>query len=304
MRVRPVSDAGQWETFVLAHAPTSGAFFYERENRVEFLDGERLVGVAVVEKQHTPMGSYLFVPRGPLLADGVSYQEALLALWEFFPEALFIRFEPTKDGDYSWATRTVDVNPKETLVLDLTKSEDDLLAAMHPKTRYNIRLAQRKGAVVRALVSSEFDVAWKVFEETARRDHFRLHAKAHYQHFLETLSAKLIGVFSEGQLLAAHLMVDAYGTRTYLHGASSSLHREVMAPYLLHWQEIKEAKDAGLTCYDFWGVSNTKPAWAGITRFKRGFSGKEISYPGTFDYYRSPWSYKAYTFLRALRRFL
>lgn len=206
-------------------------------------------------------------------------------------------------GVVTWAKKTIHVSPEETLLLDLTQSEEALFSTMHQKTRYNIRLAQKKGVEVRELTHEEWSKAWKIFEETALRDGFRLHVRARYEAWLEKFSgARLVGAFYEGELLAVNLQVDACGTRTYLHGASSNQHREVMAPYALHWREIHDAKQAGLSTYDFWGVSDTHLAWKGITRFKVGFGGERHLSLGTFDFVRSFWKYRVYRLLRALRR--
>jgi lipid II:glycine glycyltransferase (peptidoglycan interpeptide bridge formation enzyme) len=115
----------------------------------------------------------------------------------------------------------------------------------------------------------------------------------------------MLGAYLGHELLAVGIFADAYSVRTYLHGASSGTHREVMAPYLLHWSAILDAKAKGLMRYDFWGISNTKPAFAGITRFKCGFGGTEVSFPGTFDHcrtYKSRAFYLVYILLRAMNR--
>jgi lipid II:glycine glycyltransferase (peptidoglycan interpeptide bridge formation enzyme) len=96
-------------------------------------------------------------------------------------------------------------------------------------------------------------------------------------------------------------MIDFAGVRTYLHGASSNKHRNLMAPYAIHWHQIQDAKQQGLEGYDFWGVSDTNKQWKGITRFKRGFKGFEIEYAGTFDYVLNSTEYFLYQFARRLR---
>jgi lipid II:glycine glycyltransferase (peptidoglycan interpeptide bridge formation enzyme) len=109
----------------------------------------------------------------------------------------------------------------------------------------------------------------------------------------------------EGQSLAANLMIDSFGTRTYLHGASSNEMRNVMAPYALHAHLMKDAAEKGLTAYDFWGIappgSSEDHPWAGITRFKLGFSENVVSMPGTYDIPLSRFWYGLYKTARKLR---
>jgi lipid II:glycine glycyltransferase (peptidoglycan interpeptide bridge formation enzyme) len=248
---------------------------------------------------------------------------------------MFLRFEPlsmdpsaqlrSARGDeerVSGMTRyvkTANVQPSQTLILDLKKEPEKLLAAMHEKTRYNIRLAEKKGVRVYAASGKEdsFEIFWDLLQETTERDAFRSHDKTYYRTMLETLAgdpaangktrpvAKLAFAEHDGRVLAANLMIYFGKTVTYLHGASSRVQREVMAPYLLHWQLIREARSWGYDAYDFWGVApENEPdhPWAGITRFKRGFGGTYVEYPGAFDLPISRFWYTLYTLARRLRK--
>lgn len=311
MKVKTIDNKQAWETFVQAHAPRSGAFLHAWEygdldrtsSKMGIYDEGDLVAVALVSEKTLPLGlSYGLIQRGPLVKEGVDLESVIRALVTEYSQKTFLRFEPLMPAPTA-ARETIHVSPEETLLLDLASSEEDLLATMHKKTRYNIRLAQKRGVEVRELLSGEFDEAWKVFQETASRDAFRLHSKKRYVQWITTVSgARLVGAFYDGKLLAVNLMIDYAGVRTYLHGASSNTHRNVMAPYVLHWCEILEAKKAGLSTYDFWGVSDTNPAWKGITRFKLGFGGERMKYPGTFDQVIQPTRYQLYRLLRMLRR--
>lgn len=110
----------------------------------------------------------------------------------------------------------------------------------------------------------------------------------------------------ENHLLAANIMIDFGDTRTYLHGASSNEHRHFMAPYLLHWELMRDAKERGVRFYDWWGVApldapDNHP-WFGISRFKRGFPGVEYASPGTYDLVFKPRPYHLYQLGRLLIR--
>jgi len=230
-----------------------------------------------------------------------------------------------------------DIEPSQTQILDITKSEDELLAQMHEKWRYNIRLAERKGVRVK-FVHSECTNFEHYFEEfyrlvsegTAERKGIKHHPKDYYRKQLEinppqpslkggSDSPPLGGVRGdlrtflfvaeyENKVIAANIVVIFGGRATYLHGATSSEHREVMAPHLLQWEQIKYAKSQGCTEYDFWGIVNEHTldkrgaSWEGFTRFKRGFGGKEVNYVGYFDYPLSkPW-YFLYRLVQKFRR--
>lgn len=201
--------------------------------------------------------------------------------------------------------RTFEISPSHTLITDLTKSEPDLLASMHEKTRYNVRLAERKGVTV-SIGTDSIDAVWPLFEQTASRGQFRLHLKSYYEKMLASGVVFIATAKVGDQVVAANLMVDFDGTRTYLHGASGETHRNVMAPFLLHWELIKDAKRKGIAAYDWWGVApegaDESHPWNGITRFKLGFGGERLDSAGTFDFIARPLEYTIYRIIRSIRR--
>ena len=203
------------------------------------------------------------------------------------------------------------VQPQHTIAMDLSKTEEELLVQMHEKTRYNVRLAERRGVLVKQVpADSGIKTFWELLEETAERDGFSAHPRAHYEKLAEVFSesqdassphARLYAAEYRDTPLAAALIMFHAGTATYLHGASSNEHRELMAPHLLHWHIMQDAKAAGYATYDFWGIDDKNPYWAGITRFKRGFGGSEFSYSDSYDIISSGMWYGAY---RVARKFL
>ena len=275
--------------------------------RVGFFEGEELVGVASLATVLLPFDwSYVSCIRGPIFSRPEIIKDALNLL---DGNKVFVRFEPLSEIKISSLKKTFSVSPKNTLITLLEFSAEDLLAKMHQKTRYNINLSTRKGVSVKFLSAEDLSLVWPLFQETAKRDGFRLHDKKHYQDLLDLKSDELkvflAVAFFEGRPLAANIMVDFAGTRTYLHGASSNIDRNVMAPFLLHWELIKEAKTKGLKFYDWWGIAssdNPKDHWAGITRFKKGFGGEVVNYPGTLDYVLKPFKYFIYNALRKIAR--
>lgn len=318
MDVRPIIDQNTWTSFVLAHAPRSGAFLQSwtwgefqiaaghAVERLGLFDGDALRGVAQLIASPLPLGQrYFSCLRGPVLASGTL--EAFTD--QVRGRGMFLRIEPLSDPARTDLVSIKAVSPADTLILSLAPTEEHLLAAMHPKTRYNIKLAERKGVKVETWSVERFAEVWPLFTETAGRDGFRLHARAHYETLLKTLAANETKAFlavatHENKPLAANLMIDFGDTRTYLHGASGG-DRTVMAPFALHWTLIKQAKATGLAHYDWWGIAGSDDAndpWAGITRFKKGFGGEEVRYPGTFDLVLEPTRYRLYTGARDLMR--
>ena len=249
-----------------------------------------------------------------------------------------------------------DIEPSQTQILDITKIEEELLAQMHEKWRYNIRLAERKGVRVKLLTSDidNFDIDnfeyyldefyRLVSEGTAERKGIRHYSKEYYKKQLGITSSQpspskgegeilpnppfpkggdhslykrevrgdfKSGLFVaeyEGRVIAANIVVIFGNRATYLHGATSSEHREVMAPHLLQWEQIKYAKSQGCAEYDFWGIVNERTldrrgkSWEGFTRFKRGFGGREINYVGYWDYPLDKTWYSLYRLVQKFRR--
>jgi lipid II:glycine glycyltransferase (peptidoglycan interpeptide bridge formation enzyme) len=258
----------------------------------------------------------VFLPLGQSYVSGIcgpiaSRQDKVLEMLNLLnsTDAIFVRFEPKEKLVNQQIQKTISLTPPTTLITSLEPEIKDLLAKMHPKTRYNILLANRRGVEVKFLSAEDFSLVWPLLKETADRDGFRLHSQKHYENLLkiqgEGLRVFLVGAFFEDKPLAVNIMVDYEETRTYLHGASSNQNRNLMAPYLLHWELMKEAKEKGLKFYDWWGIApddNPKNPWAGITRFKKGFGGEVVSYPGTFDYVLKPFLYFVYNLARKILR--
>lgn len=273
---------------------------------------DRCLGLMSAVWQKAKFGfSYLYVPKGPLFR--LDQGEALDFLEEIVHEAkktkaVFLRFEPSSILFDFWHNQTTevklhktkDVQPSQTIQLDLAKTEDELLSLMHPKTRYNIRLAEKKDLKFRLGGVDDFKEFWQLMSTTAQRDTFRLHGEEHYRNLLNQSDfIKLFVVVYAKKAIAAGLFSFFADTVTYLHGASSNADRNLMAPYLLQWEVIKMARREGYKKYDFYGIDAKR--WPGVTRFKSGFGGKVLVYPGTYDLVLKPWAYKLYSLLKRLK---
>jgi len=269
--------------------------------------GDNILAAASLIKKSLPMGkSYFYCPRGPI----IDFRLPIELLFDEIKElakkenVMFMRFEPQAEvkSNKFRIIKTLDIQPSQTVILDLKNREDELLNAMHQKTRYNIRLAEKKGVEIVSASLDNFDDFWKLMGETKERDNFRLHGIDYYQEMLK-LDNNFIKLFFakyQNKNIATAIVSWFGDTVTYMHGASSDSNRNVMASYLLQWEIAREAKAKGFKHYDFYGIDGQK--WPGVTRFKKGFSGKEVNYPGTFDLvFDSGW-YNVYKMIRKVRR--
>ncbi|MDO4539809.1 MAG: peptidoglycan bridge formation glycyltransferase FemA/FemB family protein, partial [Syntrophomonadaceae bacterium] len=192
------------------------------------------------------------------------------------------------------------VQPAFVFRLDITPSEEELLAAMHQKTRYNIRLAQRKGVVIReAAGRGELPVFYAILEETAQRDHFLIRGYEYFEKIWDEMvppgMAKFFMAEYEGEVIAATLAFILGDKAWYSYGASSNRQRNLMPNYLIQWEMICRAKQLGATLYDFRGVSgdlNEDNPLYGLYRFKKGFNGELTEFIGDWDCVYAPAFYK------------
>ncbi|MBU2610500.1 MAG: peptidoglycan bridge formation glycyltransferase FemA/FemB family protein, partial [Chloroflexi bacterium] len=189
------------------------------------------------------------------------------------------------------------IQPRRTIVIDLCGNEDEILARMKQKTRYNIRLAEKKGVTVRAW--DDIPGFHEMLLVTGERDVFGVHSLAYYRRayelFHKTGMCELLVAEHEGRPLAA-LMVFARGKRAwYVYGASTDEERNRMPTYLLQWEAMRWAKARGCEAYDLWGVpdgdeetletqfsARSDGLW-GVYRFKRGFGGEVRRAAGAQD---------------------
>jgi peptidoglycan pentaglycine glycine transferase (the first glycine) len=287
------------------------------------------LAAALVLKRKIPRlpFSILYVPKGPIfqhndphLSMTVLKELEKLARQE---RAIFIKIDP--DVVEGWGEETIRRSPtgiqfikilkqrqwrfspsqiqfRNTVELDLTRTEDDLLANMKPKTRYNIRLAARKGVVVRHGTVDDLLLVAAMYQETAKRDGFAIRPLSYYQDawhsfFANQMAQAFIAEY-DGTAVAAVILTTYGNSVTYMYGASTNQERNRMPTYLLQWEAIRWAKAAGYKIYDFWGAPDTfvetDRMW-GVWRFKAGFNGQVVRHIGAWDYPVRPLLYWLYT---------
>lgn len=201
-----------------------------------------------------------------------------------------------------------EMQPEHTLILNVTQSDEEILAQMKPKGRYNIKIAEKHGVTVKK--TRNIDDFYKLYEQTAKRQRITYRAKDYFQILLDNLEpkgyAELFVACGENGMVLASAIISFYKSRaTYLFGASSDEMRGAMAPYGLHWQIIAEAKRRSCTEYDFFGIApddNPKHPWAGVTSFKKKFGGEEVHLMGSWDLIMRPMEYKIFKLAEKIRR--
>lgn len=271
-----------------------------------------------------PLGfSIAYIARGPV-AEGGNHDMNWPQLWPALDQickrhrAIFLRIEPDRWEDegnpapapHGMVNSLHSIQPPRTILVDLKGNEENILARMKQKTRYNIRLADKKG--IRVYPTSDLADFYRLITVTGTRDQFGVHSLEYYQTaydlFSPTGNGQLFQADYEGEPLAA-LMVFIHGERAwYLYGASSDLHREKMPTYLLQWEAMRWAKAQGATEYDLYGIPDlpepdlerdftlrSDGLW-GVYRFKRGFGGIVRRAAGPWDRIYQPALYRLYQY--------
>ncbi len=266
---------------------------------------------------HTPFTIGYF-PKGPMPDETMLKTLSEVGRTE---NALFIKLEPNievSSSSDSWRKKTrynirvphKGLFTKYTFVLDLSKSEDELLKQMKEKTRYNIRLATRKGVTIKEEHSEKaFNEYLRLTFETTKRQGFYAHNKEYHRLMWETLHkagiAHLFTATYEGKVLVTWVVFLFNNTLYYPYGASSSEHREVMASNLMMWEVIRWGKENGAKQFDMWGAlppdPDPKDPRLGFHRFKEGYSPRHTEFIGSFDLVLHPLLYTLYTIADRVR---
>jgi lipid II:glycine glycyltransferase (peptidoglycan interpeptide bridge formation enzyme) len=263
---------------------------------------------ALVIQHDMPKGlNWLEIPRGPLFKDTRSLNKLLDEIKELGrkEKSVFVRLSPFKKLKIkNLKIAKHDNQPQTSLIIDLDQTDEEILGQMKPKGRYNIKVAQRHGVIVKP--SNDVSIFYQMLESTGFRDHFGIHPKSYYQKMLSSMpkNAQLLLADYNGEVIAGGIFVylDEWGI--YYYGASVWSYRNVMAPYLLQWEAIKEAKKRGCKHYDFLGIApeNAKyHPWSGVTEFKKKFGGQVKNYPQAKEMILRPIWYCIYRIYKKLR---
>ncbi len=280
--------------------------------------------------------SILYVPKGPLLdwSDKPLRTQVLedLRVLARAERAIFVKVDPdivlgrgipgeaqatdSVDGravvdelrQTGWLLSADQIQFRNSVWLHLTASEDAILQRMAQKTRYNIRLSERRGVTIRRARADELSGLYKMYAETSTRDGFVIRGEGYYRQVWSTFldrgagrsepAAHALIAEVEDEPVAALFLFHFAGRAYYLYGMSREAHREKMPNYLLQWEAMRVARELGCTLYDLWGAPDRfdaeDPLW-GVFRFKQGFGGEVVRTLGAWDYPGSFFWYRMYT---------
>jgi peptidoglycan pentaglycine glycine transferase (the first glycine) len=210
-----------------------------------------------------------------------------------------------------WLFSSEQIQFRNTVLIDLAPSEDEILRRMKQKTRYNIRLAEKKGVSVRMGTLDDLPMLYRMYAETSVRDGFVIRDESYYlsvwRSFMQTPgldrrpaipAAEPLIAEIEGQPVAAIFVFYFGGKAYYIYGMSRDAHREKMPNHLLQWEAMQRAKQAGCSTYDLWGAPETfdeRDSLWGVFRFKEGLGGTVVRTLGAWDYPARPFWYRMYT---------
>ncbi len=280
---------------------------------------EARFALCVLERQLGAGFRFAYIPHGPAVSIAPEHRgEFLAALANSLRPVLdkrcvFIRFDPDwyqasfpRPSFTAPLRKGSDVQPPDSVVIDLSRDDDALLSGMKPKWRYNIRLAEKKGVTVASEGPASLEVFYRLYLETAARDRIAIHPESYYRRLLSRESTpgrepvpdiRLWVARREGVALAAIITVFYGQEATYLYGASSDEQRNLMPAYALQWAAIRAARDAGCTSYDLYGIppaDEPDHPMSGLYRFKTGFGGQIRHYAGAWDFALRPIEYAAF----------
>ncbi len=277
-----------------------------------------------------PQFSIYYVPRGPVSdwsnlrttttildnLEELAAQKGTIFI-KIDPEVITGRGVPNSDEDKpdpngqkiirtlkerKWSFSGSQIQFRNTALLDLRGTENDWLSRMKQKTRYNLRLAQKKDVHIRLATHEDLPKLYRLYAETSLRDGFIIRFEEYYQTiwrtFIEANMAKGLLAEVEGHPVAGLFLFMMGKKAWYLYGMSTNAHREKMPNYLLQWEAMKCARDAGCETYDLWGAPdqfNESDSMWGVYRFKEGLGANVIRTIGAWDFTMRPNTYRLYT---------
>jgi lipid II:glycine glycyltransferase (peptidoglycan interpeptide bridge formation enzyme) len=324
-------QSAMWGRFKARFGWEAKAFSVDWEQGAERPEAAR--PLLTLSRRIAPFLSMTYIPWGPELPAAfpddphsrASAAEELARTLQPFLSSAFIRFDPpwfVSEGPPQFPTgrfrrASADIQPPDTVLVDLTPPLEQILAAMKTKCRYNIGLAEKRGVVVceHENSGSGIEVFYRLLTETAQRDGIAVHNIEYYKALFEEIQGesrrtvptqlRLYTAKHENDDLAAIVALFRGKQATYLYGASSNNKRNLMAPYALQWKAMQDAKAFGCEVYDLFGIppdENPDHPMAGLYRFKTGFGGAIIHRPGSWDYPYKPELHALFKRAESLRK--
>lgn len=316
MNLQAIDRKKEWDEFLLSHSPQSLFQSWEwgeiekksskHIQRYGIYEQKQLIGIAQILVVRAKRGTYIHIRQGPvLLSNSVPAWKACISLFFSIAKkegALFIRISPMiednsenrgilKQSGFVWSP-IHEVDAERCWVLDIHKSEEEILQGMRKTTRYEIRRALKMDIEVKS-TTKDADLTHfsELYKETSKRHGFVSHGSIieEFEYFASHNQAILLLGYFEQTLIASAIILFYGGQAIYHHGASRP--SKIPVSYLLQWHAILEAKRRGISLYNFYGIApEDKPnhPWNGLTLFKKGFGGYEKRYMHAHDYAVSP----------------
>ena len=324
------SSLTDWNQFIDTHSEAhllqTGSWGVLKSDfgwKVEWVTGKDC-GAQILFRSLPGGFSFGYIPKGPI---GENWTELMTEIDDLCHEhrAIFLKVEPDQWDDHESLTlfqtenwkKSHPIQPRRTIFIAIDKDEDQILAAMKQKTRYNIRLAEKKGIEVRC--ADDLDSFQKMMMITGKRDGIGVHVKPYYQKaydlFHQADKCDLLFAYYDGNPIAGLMLFAQGDTAWYLYGASTEIERNRMPTYLLQWEAIRWAKSKNCTKYDLWGIPDLdedelekaftgkeshEGLW-GVYRFKRGFGGNIKRTIGAWDRIYYPSLYRIYLQMMKMR---
>ena len=289
-------------------------------HQVFILDLDKDIILSIL--RNAKRGRYLEVPGGPLIdwTNQKAIKNAFNAMCKMATQldCSFVRFQPqlpetaanlTLMAKFGARPAPFFLHTEHTVILDLTKSESELLAEMRRQTRYDIRRSAKLGIKVeRSTRTEDFQIFHQIQNRTAKKQHFIPPTErvllAYHQAFGK--KASIYTAYSaEDAIIAMGLIIQHGEEADYFEAASTDLHRRLPGAYALLWQAIRDAKKAGFKRFNLWGIAppnQPRHRFAGITTFKTGFGGEAVSYLPTHDIILKPLSYRKTRLIETVRK--
>lgn len=317
-------DAEQWDEYVLEHqghplqlwgwGQVKAGHGWVAERLFAYDSEDNIVGAAqvLIRKLPLPFRSFGYIPRGPIVQDDFQseFLEAIANLVKRDHRSVALSVEPNSFdfvAPNGWKRSTNKVLSADTILLNISKTESDLLADMAKKTRQYIRKSAAEGITIKQVrTKDELEECLHIYRQTAERAKFNLHQNQYYFDVFNLMKdhSPVFAAYIEGKPVAFLWMAISADTAYELYGGMNEDGQRLRANYALKWHVIRKVKEWGLSQYDFGGL-----VVGGVSIFKQGWASEETSYAGTFDLPLSPayalWSKglpKAKAILQKLRR--
>ncbi len=286
--------------------------------RIKIEELGKTIMQAQISKESFLSKNYLYIPFGPIFDNNLTEEKKLETIVAFLKElekisttenCIFLRIEPIKEikkiSGYKFHRPLRRIQPQKTLLIDLNKSEEELLKDFSSTTRHNIKRAERSGVTIKEM--NEYNPSfYGLLSKTKERQEFGVYPEEHYKDLFdikdEFLNIKLFLAEYNSKIINATIVLFFNETTVTLHSGSDYHYRNVKGTNLLRWTVITTAKKNGMKRIDMWGIDEKK--WPNLTTFKKGFGGQEFEYPEGIDIVFQTFWYSIYKVVRIIKKFI